>query len=313
MAVLSRNKVLSVKQIGALRDKIVMRTLNLRKIRWIVREMKKRKLSTYQIARQQEITPRHARRLYQKYGSIQLYKLNRSVCLKYCGRRPERPSEEEIRIVLEVKKEMGFGACNIEKVLSERGVKIPHNRIHKILLENNLAKNEPKKGKRRKWIRYERRYSNSMWHADWTEYKRGEYFIFFEDDASRLITGYGSFKSENTDNTIFVFDSAVTQWGKPREVLTDHGVQFCIDENDRYRFKEHLKELGIKHILARVKHPQTNGKLERLNSTMFKPVELKGSLDAAVKFYNEERPHMSLENDHLRTPLQAFYEKKRNS
>lgn len=67
--------------------------------------------------------------------------------------------------------------------------------------------------------------------------------------------------------------------------------------------------MGIKHIRARVKHPQTNGKLERLNSTIFKLIELKGSLDAAVKFYNEERPHMGLENNHLRTPLQAFYEK----
>lgn len=46
--------------------------------------------------------------------------------------------------------QMGFGACNIEKVLSERGIKIPHNIIHRILIENNLAKNEPKKCKRRK-------------------------------------------------------------------------------------------------------------------------------------------------------------------
>ena len=45
---------------------------------------------------------------------------------------------------------------------------------------------------------------------------------------------------------------------------------------------------------------------------MFKLIELKGSLDAAVKFYNEERSHMSLENNHLRTPLTAFNEKKRN-
>lgn len=288
-----------------------MRTLNLRKIRWIVREMKKGELSRYQIARQQGVTPRHVRRLYQKYGNIQSYRLNRSVCLRYCGRKPKQSSEEDVKAVLEVKKEMGFGACNIEKVLSERGIRIPHNRIHRILLQKGLANNEPKKGKRRKWIRYERYHSNSMWHADWTQYGN-DYLIFFEDDASRLITGYGSFKSENTDNTIAVFDSAVTQWGKPREVLTDHGVQFCMDETQKFRFREHLKSIGVKHILARVKHPQTNGKLERLNSTMFRLIKLKGSLDAAVKFYNEERPHMSLENDHLRTPLQAFHEKKRN-
>jgi len=42
-------------------------------------------------------------------------------------------------------------------------------------------------------------------------------------------------------------------------------------------------------------------------------MKLGKTLDEAVKFYNEKRPHMSLENGKLRTPLQAFYEKKRNS
>lgn len=229
-----------------------------------------------------------------------------------CGRKLKQSTKEEIDAVLDIKKQMGFGAVNIEKVLSERGINISHNRIHRILLENGLAKNEPKKGKRRKWIRYERRHSNSMWHADWTKYN-GENILLYEDDASRLITGYGKFKNATTDVTISVFDSAVEKWGKPREILTDRGTQFCVDEIERYRFREQVKAMGVKHILARVKHPQTNGKLERLNHTMFQLIKLKGSLDAAVKFYNEERPHMSLENNHLRTPLQAFNEKKRNN
>lgn len=310
--VLSRNKVLSTKQLIAIRDKQIMRTLNLRKVRWIVREMHKGELSVYKIAKLQGVTPQHVRRLYRKYGKIQIYKLNKFVCLRRCGRKPIPISMEETNAVITVKREMGFGAVNIEKVLAEKGIKIPHNRIHRILLENGFAKEEPKKGRRRKWIRFQRRHSNSMWHADWTWYK-GRNLIFFEDDCSRLITGYGAFKNATTDITISVFDSAVEKWGRPRELLTDRGTQFCVDENNRYRFREHLKSLGIKHILARVKHPQTNGKIERLNYTMFKLIELKGSLDAAVKFYNEERPHMSLENGHLRTPLMAFQEKKRNN
>ncbi len=311
-AVLSRNKVLSTRQLGALRDKEIMRTLNLRKVRWIVREMRKGELSTYRIARQQGVTPRYIRMLYKRYGSIQPYKLNRTICLRQCGRKSYPISDDEVNAVIEVKKEMGFGACNIEKVLFERGVRISHNRIHRILMENGLAKREPKKGKRRKWIRYERRHSNSMWHADWTKYN-GENILLYEDDASRLITGYGKFKNATTDVTISVFDSAVEKWGKPREILTDRGTQFCVDETERYRFREHVNSMGVKHILARVKHPQTNGKLERLNHTIFQLIKLKGSLAAAVKFYNEERPHMSLENGHLRTLLQAFYEKKRSN
>ena len=266
-----------------------MRTLNLRKLRWIVREMHKRELSVYRIAKQQGITPQHTRRVYQRYKDVQLHKLNKTICLHKCGRKPRQSTTEEINAVLQIKSEMGFGAVMIEKILSERGVKIPHNRVHRILLEQHLAKREPKKGRRRKWIRYERRHSNSMWHADWTKYK-GMNHIYFEDDASRLVTGYGEFRTATTNDTISVFDSAVEKWGKPREVLTDRGTQFCIDETKTYRFREHLKFLSIKHILGRVKHPQTNGKLERLNYTISQCIKLKGTLDAAVKFYMKKDP-----------------------
>lgn len=289
-----------------------MRKLNLRKIRWIVREMRKGELSVWRIARQQGVTPQYVRRLNKKYDGIQGYLINKAVALRKCGRKQNPPTNEEVEAVINVKKEMGFGATNLEKVLSERGVRISHNRIHRILIENNLANKNPKKSKRRKWIRYERRHSNSLWHTDWSEYE-GRNIIVYIDDASRLITGYGEFKNATTDNTIMIYDNAVAKWGTPREVMSDHGAQFCIDKDDNYRFRDHLMSSKVKHILARVKHPQSNGKVERVFFTLKRLIKEKGSLDAAVKFYNEQRPHMSLENGHLRTPLMAFYEKKRNN
>jgi putative transposase len=285
-----------------------MRTLNLRKMRWIVREMGKGELSVYNIAKQQGITPQYARRIYQRYKNVPLYKLNGEICLKSCGRKAKPFTKEEIDSVVTVRKHMGFGATNIEKVLLEKGVRIPHNRIHAILLSQNLAKLEPKKSRRRKWIRYQRRHSNSLWHTDWSEY-RGQNIIIYIDDASRLITGYGMFKSATTDNTLKIYDEAVLNWNRPKAVMSDHGAQFCTDENDNFRFRDHLKSTGTKHILARVKHPQSNGKVERAFRTIKKLIVLKGNLDTAIKFYNEERPHMSLENGHLRTPLTAFWEK----
>jgi putative transposase len=148
------------------------------------------------------------------------------------------PTADEINAVLDVKKRMGFVACNIENVLTEMGMRIPHNRIHRILLQEGFAKNGPEKGRRRKWIRYERRHSNSMWHADWTKYG-GNNILLIEDDASRLITGYIKSKTATTDITIAAFDSTVENWGKRREVLTDRGTQFCADETEKYMFREH--------------------------------------------------------------------------
>ena len=117
-----------------------------------------------------------------------------------------------------------------------------------------------------------REYSNSLWHMDWTEYW-DEKIMIVEDDASRFITGFGSFDSETTENSLTVLRKAIQEHGKPREVMTDHGTQFFSngkdgnpgDPNDFQRF---LHENGIKHILARVKHPQTDGKMERVNGTI---------------------------------------------
>ena len=283
--------------------------MNLRKIRWILRELKKGELSVYQIAKQQKVTPRWVRQLPKKYMGIPLYKIR----ILKCGRKPKEISEEESNIVKKIYNENhGRGAVYIERLLKEKGVEMSHNRIHKILIKEGLAQEEVKKKKKRKWVRYERKHSNSLWHTDWFEYKRKQY-ILYEDDTSRLITGYGKFRNATSDNSIKVFDDAVEKFGQPKQVMSDHGTQFCANEDKEYKFEEHLRSKGVKLIKARVKHPQSNGKIEGLIFTI-KGLLSKGlSLNEAVKFYNEKRYHMSLENGHLRTPLEAFYEKKRNN
>lgn len=57
-----------------------------------------------------------------------------------------------------------MGARRLEKILDQDyGIHIPHNRIHRILLKNNMAKeNEKKKKPRKKWIRDERKHSLSL-------------------------------------------------------------------------------------------------------------------------------------------------------
>jgi len=44
-------------------------------------------------------------------------------------------------------------------------------KINSVLKQEGLAMNEPKKWRRKKWIRYEREHSNSLWHVDWHEIK----------------------------------------------------------------------------------------------------------------------------------------------
>ena len=306
--VLSRNNVHSINKIRVAVKQPLMRKLNKSKIRWIVREVERREKGLYTIAQLQKITPQHVCRVYRKY------KNNADPKLKRCGRKPRPISDEERKIVIKTYHEVLVSATMIEQVLDEKGVHINHNRIHRILLEAGLAREESKKKHRRSWVRYERRHSLSLVHADWFTFQDREAIIFI-DDASRFLTGAGTFDKANTENTIKVFKQSL-KYGVPKLTHTDHGSQFWANEAEGRKqgvsdFTLAVKAAGSKHILARVKHPQANGKAERVIGTIKRLWKILGSLEAAVKHYNHKRPHRSLTNGKLRTPWKAFQDKMR--
>jgi putative transposase len=273
-----------------------MKKLNKKKAKWIVKEVERRELGVWTIARVQNITKQHAYRVAKKFK-------DKEPEFKKPGRKPKKIGDEERKIVVQIYKEIRASATMIEQYLEEKGIHIGHNRIHKILLEEGLAKEEQRKKNRRKWIRYERKHSNSLWHTDWFEYK-GKQCIIYIDDASRFIPSYGKFDNANTENSLKVFRKGLKR-GIPKQVMSDHGCQF------EERFRDGLKEYKVKHIMARVKHPQSNGKAERAIQTIKKLWNELGSFDKAVKHYNYKKPHMSLTNGKLRTPYQAFLDKCR--
>jgi len=94
-----------------------------------------------------------------------------------CGRKPREISKEERKLVIKTYKEYGLGACNLQAILEEKGIHMNHNRIHRILREEGLAKPEVKKQKKRRWIRFERRYSFNLINSDWFDYK-GKHIAF---------------------------------------------------------------------------------------------------------------------------------------
>jgi putative transposase len=141
-------------------------------------------------------------------------------------------TNEEMSAVIRTYKEYPCSVVVLEKILDKRyGIKIPHNRIHKILKNHRLASNNTNKQKRRKWVKYERRHSMSFWHTDWylieADRWRDKWLIAYMDDASRFISGYGIFGEATTENAISVLDDSINRYGKPLKLLTDHGSQFC--------------------------------------------------------------------------------------
>jgi putative transposase len=72
-------------------------------------------------------------------------------------------------------------------------------------------------------VRYEREHSMSLWHTDWKLLPDGSWCIAYMDDASRLITGYGSFEEAKAENAISVLEKAIGKYGCPKEILMDQG------------------------------------------------------------------------------------------
>jgi putative transposase len=143
------------------------------------------------------------------------------------------------------------------------------------------------------------------WHTDWTVCPfSGFQLIAFIDDYSRFIVHAEYFTKATTENTLLAFARAIKQHGKPEAIITDNGTQFTPAKGEMGMFTEFCESNEIKHILGRIHHPQTNGKIERWFGTYkqeFKNGE--DTLNSFVKFYNEERLHQGI---HYSTPLQRY-------
>ena len=157
-------------------------------------------------------------------------------------------------------------AVSLEMRIDRTGrMHMPHNTAHKML--KMLTQPKPEK-RRRKWVRCERTHSNSMWHTDYKQLDDGRWFIPYLDDTSRFMTAYGVFGETTTKNALKVLELTITNHGKPAPIMTNCGSQFYANEYDKrgvFWFEKRPVELDVCPILTSVRHPQTNGKLERLH------------------------------------------------
>ncbi|GKA85584.1 reverse transcriptase domain-containing protein, partial [Tanacetum coccineum] len=83
----------------------------------------------------------------------------------------------------------------------------------------------------------------------------------------------------------FVWDNIVCRFGLLGEIISDNGKQF--QDNP---FKDWCEKLCIRQHFASVKHPQTNGLVERANRSLGEGI--KARLDEMSKNWMEEPPHV---------------------
>nr|GEY11267.1 hypothetical protein [Tanacetum cinerariifolium] len=108
---------------------------------------------------------------------------------------------------------------------------------------------------------------------------------------------------------IFVWDNIVCHFGISGEIILDNGKQFANNP-----FKDWCDKLNITQRFASVKHPQSNGLVERANRSLWEEIRMPTYCTAAVDVVNnDEELRLNLDLLEERQELAAVSEAKSKS
>jgi putative transposase len=219
-------------------------------------------------------------------------------------------------LILRLHDEVDLGAAAIGDILRKRhDIHVGTRTVHEHLRRAGRVRDEPNKRVRKTpWIRYERTHPLSLVHMDWHYLDDDRKLCTVLDDCSRKILAAIELDAISAEASVALLKKAYDEnrWICPiAEVITDHGSEFYAmkrgqDGRSAHLFEQYCLRTGIRHVLCRVKHPQSNGKIERFHATYDKSRHKHPTLQEFVEWYNAVRPHMSLDWDNLETPDQAF-------
>lgn len=218
--------------------------------------------------------------------------------------RPVQPVDDRIRdSVIELRQLYGWNEKTLKHALRDRKISASYYRVRNALAEARLLKQAPPRRPPAN-KRYCRPWPNHLWHGDWSDYDGGTLFSL-QDDYSRYVVAAMEFDVQSTENALFVLRQAVHRHGPPFQVITDHGSEFWNNRLDvPNAFGETLSAIGIEQILARKKHPQTNGKLENWFGVCKRQAWRFTSLETYRRHYNYEQPNRAI---NWQKPYERYY------
>jgi len=246
--------------------------------------------TSYQVKKKVGVSVRRVDQIYKEYSETG----NIPELGKPTGIPKKRINPTKKTIVKESYEKYRICASRLNlKIQKDYNISIPVYSIHNILLELGFAKSHGRNDVRKKdWIRYERRHSLTAVHLDWFYHPGLEIWALpIIDDASRKLLALIETESPTTDASIDGMKEAMKH-GEIQQCITDHGTQFTKDESSKARFPEFLEKNGIKHILCRIKHPQSNGKVEKFGDLYLKHRQAFKTKEEFINWYNNIRPHI---------------------
>ena len=228
------------------------------------------------------------------------------------GPRGSRVHELTRRTILMLKEANPEWGCQRISDMLVRGPALPASPgavarvLHEAGYELSEEPTEPHPDKVR---HFERARPNQLWQTDLFTFilkrqNRRDYQVAFLDDHSRFIVSYGLHASQSTALVLEVLRAGLTNYPAPEEILTDNGTQY-VTWRGKSQFTRELEKRGIRQVVARPRHPQTLGKIERFWGTLWREcIESAIFLDLGdaqrriglfIDHYNFQRPHQGID------------------
>lgn len=224
-------------------------------------------------------------------------------------RSPKQTSQEVQQRILELRQKHGWGALKLQVLLEREERKVAVATINRVLARHGMI--GPEDSHRPAFQRFERSAPNQLWQMDFkgmkehTATQHGSiYPLSILDDHSRFLVGLFVLRDPNGESTLQCLRRVFEPYGLPEAMLMDHGTPWWSTSNGHglTQLTVALMKQGIRLYFSGIRHPQTQGKVERMHRTMQQALEREGEgfpgwESWADKFrdeYNQVRPHQAL-------------------
>jgi transposase InsO family protein len=231
-------------------------------------------------------------------------------------RSPRQTARELALRVVELRRRYpDWGARKLRVVLEREGVQLGYSTIHRILLRHDLVRDLDRRDVATQ--RFEREHPNELWQMDFKGPKQWNQTVgplSVLDDHSRylvVLQANGSTRGELVREQL---ESAFLQCGVPEGMLMDHGIPWWGGRTPLglTQLSIWLMKQGVRLHWSGIRHPQTQGKVERFHGELQRALERRGTgsqdgqawLDSFRWEHNYVRPHEALG---MRTPSELWH------
>jgi len=229
---------------------------------------------------------------------------------------PRQTAPELAQRVIEVRRRYpDWGARKLRVVLEREGVRLGYSTIHRILLRHDLVRDQDRRDVATQ--RFERERPNELWQMDFKGPKQWNQTVgplSVLDDHSRYLVVLQANGSTHGDLVRERLESAFEECGVPEGMLMDHGTPWWSTKAPLglTQLSLWLMKQGIRLHWSGIRHPQTQGKVERFHGELQRALERRGMgsqdgqawLDAYRWEHNYVRPHEALG---MRTPAELWH------